>query len=95
MAIKVFRELRQQVFEDITIPVKDLDTGYDRQVTPVCIITHTGSDLKNGHYVTLEKADHGWLLHDDDRPAIFLENPVEILQIPPFFDPYLVAYEVN
>ena len=93
--LPICKELRQQVFDDIRVPVEDLDSGHNREVTasPVCIIAHTGSDLKSGHYVTLEKTEQGWLLHDDGQPATLLENPARFLQSPPFFDPYLVAYE--
>lgn len=95
--LPICKELRQQVLGSLEVPVEDLDTGHSRPVTvsPVCIIAHTGNDLKSGHYVMLEKTDNGWLLHDDGMPAILLKNPVEYLQSPPTFDPYLVAYEVN
>ena len=93
--LPICKELRHQVFDNIEVPVEDLDTGYSRKVTvePRCIIAHTGDDLQSGHYVTLEKTDHGWLLHDDDTPAILLKNPKDYLQSSSF-DPYLVAYDV-
>ena len=87
--------LRESVFNDIRVPVDDIDTGMRRteNATPVCIIAHTGDDLHSGHYVTLEKTELGWLLHDDGELPTLLDDPAGYLQSAPYFDPYLVAYD--
>ena len=92
----VCNELRKAIFNDINVPVNDIDSGISHSVraTPVCIIAHCGDDLNSGHYVTLEKTEHGWLCHDDGKPVVILDNPALYLQSAPYFDPYLVAYEV-
>ena len=91
------KKLIEQVFQPVSIPVEDLVTTQTTLVdaSPCCILLHTGTDLKSGHYVTLEKTPEGWLMIDDNKPATRLQNPMAFLQGPPQFDPYLISYDIT
>ncbi|MET4692624.1 hypothetical protein [Endozoicomonas lisbonensis] len=94
---KACKKLIQQVFQPVSIPVEDPDTTEITQVdaSPCCILLHTGTDLRSGHYVTLEKIPEGWLLIDDSEPATLLPNPMAFLTGSPRYDPYLISYDIS
>lgn len=91
------KKLIEQVFHPVSFPVEDPVTTQITQVdaSPCCIMLHTGSDLKSGHYVTLEKTSEGWLLIDDGELATLLPNPMAFLSGSPRYDPYLISYDIS
>ena len=42
----------------------------------VCVVCHRG-DVNQGHFVAYSKVNNQWFLHDDSRPCVPSENPVE------------------
>ena len=94
---KACKKLIEQVFQPVSFPIEDPVTTQITQIdaSPCCILLHTGTDLKSGHYVTLEKTPEGWLLIDDGERATLLADPMAFLSGSPRYDPYLISYDIS
>lgn len=83
------------VFKKIRLPVTDPETEKKHRLIaqPVFIIFHNGQNYQSGHYLTLRLQGAGWMLNDDDHPAVILPEPVKYLRHNNAY-PYLIEYRI-